>query len=130
MCERADFVSFYIGHSAGDPPPMIPRYEFLASLRQYESSGEPGSSLAAQQVGQTVQRIVNALGAVGVTPDRDHNFLTNKMLVKIVPSPIYRAHEFAKSLGRKLDTFLEIFKSFRMMVKSRPAMKRWYILRI
>lgn len=33
MCENADFVSFYIGHTGGDPPPLIPRYEFLTSLR-------------------------------------------------------------------------------------------------
>ena len=33
MCEEADYVMFYIGHTAGDPLPLAPRYEFLESLR-------------------------------------------------------------------------------------------------
>ena len=33
MCEEADYVMFYIGHSDKDPLPLAPRYEFLESLR-------------------------------------------------------------------------------------------------
>ena len=33
MCEEADYVMFYVGHTSGDPLPLAPRYEFLESLR-------------------------------------------------------------------------------------------------
>ena len=36
MCEEADYVMSYIGHSDKDPLPLAPRYEFLESLRQPE----------------------------------------------------------------------------------------------
>lgn len=105
MCERADFVSFYIGHTAGEPPPTIPRYEFLTSLRgKFDDNDLLGAS---QQVEEAVHRIVEALDIVGLEFDRDHNFMTSKKFIKILPAPIYRAHEYAKSLGRKLESELK-----------------------
>ncbi len=100
MCENADFVYFYIGHTAGDPPPMIPRYEFLTSLR--EKSPEKASSAVLD----LVQRLVDAIDAGGLAYDRDHNFMSSNTLVKILPYPIQQAHEYAKTLGKKLEAEL------------------------
>jgi hypothetical protein len=100
MCENADFVYFYIGHTAGDPPPMIPRYEFLTSLR--EKSPEKASSAVLD----LVQRLVDAIDAAGLAYDRDHNFMSSNTLIKILPYPIQQAHEYAKTLGKKLEAEL------------------------
>lgn len=100
MCENADFVYFYIGHTDGDPPPMIPRYEFLTSLR--EKSPEKASSAVLD----LVQRLVDAIDAAGLAYDRDHNFMSSNTLVKILPYPIQQAHEYAKTLGKKLEAEL------------------------
>ena len=101
MCENADFVYFYIGHTAGDPPPMIPRYEFLTSLR------EKSPKTASQHVEKLVRRLVNGIDAAGLAYDRDHNFLSRHTLVKVLPFPIQQAHEYAKTLGKKLESELK-----------------------
>lgn len=108
MCERADYVSFYIGHTDGDPPPMVPRYEFLTSLRDETDAGsEEGQQKAAQRVEETIRRIVDAIDAAGLAIDRDHNFLSGKTLVKLLPFPIQQAHEYSKTLGKKLEAELK-----------------------
>jgi hypothetical protein len=101
MCENADFAYFYIGHTAGDPPPMIPRYEFLTSLR--DKSFEKASS----SVLDLVYRLVDAIDAAKLAYDRDHNFMSQNTLVKILPYPIQQAHEYAKTLGKKLEAELK-----------------------
>jgi hypothetical protein len=101
MCEEADYVMFYIGHTAGDPLPLAPRYEFLESLRP------AGPEEAGARVRRNVELLVAALDHTKFTPDSDHNFLTGKRLVKIVPSVVYRAHEYCKALGRRLETELK-----------------------
>jgi len=88
MCENADFVYFYIGHTAGDPPPMIPRYEFLTSLR--EKSPEKASSAVLD----LVQRLVDAIDAVELAYDRDHNFMSSNTLIKM------SASQFCERRGR------------------------------
>lgn len=100
MCEEADYVMFYIGHSAGDPLPLAPRYEFLESLR-----AEPGA--AADRVRRNIELLVAALDHTRFHVDTDHNFLTGKRLVKVVPAVVYRAHEYCKALGRRLETELK-----------------------
>ncbi len=101
MCEHADFVYFYIGHTAGDPPPMIPRYEFLTSLR------DKSPDKASSAVTELAFRLVDAIDSAGLAYDRDHNFMSSKMLVKILPYPIQQAHEYAKTLGKKLESELK-----------------------
>ncbi|MBD2087886.1 hypothetical protein [Coleofasciculus sp. FACHB-542] len=101
MCENADFVYFYIGHTAGDPPPMVPRYEFLTSLRG------KSSDKASSAVIELVFRLVDAIDSAGLDYDRDHNFMSSKMLVKVLPFPIQQAHEYAKTLGKKLEAELK-----------------------
>jgi hypothetical protein len=69
--------NFYIGHTDGDPPPMIPRYEFLTSLR--EKSPEEASSAVID----LVERLVDAIDAAKLAYDRDHNFLSSNTLVQV-----------------------------------------------
>ena len=101
MCEEADYVMYYIGHTAGDPLPLAPRYEFLESLRP------AGAEAAAARVRRNVELLVAALDHTKFHVDTDHNFLTGKRLVKIVPAVVYRAHEYCKALGRRLETELK-----------------------
>ncbi|MFV8160978.1 hypothetical protein ACNQVK_02390 [Mycobacterium sp. 134] len=101
MLHYADYGLFYIGHSSGDPGPLAPRYEFLESLRPMDESE------AADRVRRNVEMIVGALDHVGFTLDRDHNFLSKKILVKILPSVVYNAHENCKALGRILERELK-----------------------
>lgn len=79
---------------------MIPRYEFLTSLR--EKSPEKASSAVLD----LVQRLVDAIDAAGLAYDRDHNFMSSNTLIKILPYPIQQAHEYAKTLGKKLEAEL------------------------
>lgn len=102
LCENADFVSFYIGHTAGDPPPIVPRYEFLLPRRS--TSGDLEDARAA--VLDVQRRLVEALDETRFTPDRDHNFLSNKVLVRMVPSVVYQAHDYVKHVGKKLEAEL------------------------
>lgn len=97
MCANADYISFYVGHSAGEPPPIAPRYEFLDSLRPRPHDD------AAQRVEDSVRLIVSALDRSRFADDRDHNFLSRKTLVKIIPHVIAEAHEKCKALGGQLE---------------------------
>lgn len=98
MLENCDYATFYIGHTGGNPAPKIPRYEFMCSLRQAEFNE------AQEYVQRNVEQIVTALLICEFTPDRDHNFMRSVSLVKLVPSVVYRAHELAKQLGKKLES--------------------------
>lgn len=104
MCERAAYVSFYIGHTTNkaDPPPLVPRYEFLTTLEMLdESSDDPTAALDVRR------RIVNAVDAMDLAIDTDHNFLSAKTFRKLIPYLIYRAHELGKSLGKGLERQLQ-----------------------
>jgi hypothetical protein len=107
MCEEADYILFYIGHSAGEPLPLAPRYEFLESLRFRGPDEVTSAELAARRVRRNVELIVAALDRTKLHLDLDHNFLTGKRLVKIVPFVVYRAHELCKALGKRLETELK-----------------------
>lgn len=97
LLENADYASFYVGHTKGDPAPKIPRYEFMCSLR------DANSIETTQQVQGILEEIITALKVCGFTPDRDHNFLSRLSLAKLVVSVIYRAHELAKHIGQKFE---------------------------
>ena len=100
MSMYADYVAFYLGHTGGDPPPIAPRYEFLESLRRLPPEQ------AAERVARNVRLMVAAIDRSGLSLDRDHNFLSRKTLVKIIPFVIFEAHEKCKALGRLLDNEL------------------------
>lgn len=100
MAMLADYVAFYIGHTGADPPPVAPRYEFLESLRRMTPAQ------ASERVARNVRLLTAAIDRSGFSADREHNFLSRKTLVKIIPWVIYEAHEKCKALGRQLDTEL------------------------
>lgn len=100
MCVNADYVSFYIGHTGGDPPPIAPRYEFLESLRRMSPQD------AAVRVDRNVKLMVAALEKTRLSIDLDHNFLSRKTLAKLVPFVIFEAHEKCKALGSVLEAEL------------------------
>lgn len=100
MCRKADYVAFYVGHTAGEPPPVAPRYEFLEGLRRL------GVEEARARVARNVRLVVSALHRTGFSADKEHNFLSKKFLVKIVPHVVFDAHEKCKALGRKLEAEL------------------------
>jgi hypothetical protein len=106
MCQNADYVYLYIGHTSGDPAPTIPRYEFLTSLRNNQESND-GWQKVSEKVSNSVMRLVNAIDVVGLSFDRDHNYMSDKKRIKVIPFPIYQAHEYAKTLGRKLESELK-----------------------
>ncbi len=113
MLETADYASFYIGHTGGEPAPQIPRYEFLCSLRDKQTSEQ-----AEQIVRYNHEQLITALLVCEFSLDRDHNFLSKLNLVKIIPSVVYRAHEFAKHVGKKLEG------EFKSIVVARLAERR------
>lgn len=102
MLATADYASFYLGHTGGDPAPKIPRYEFMCSLRGKGPFGAPDA--AKRFVQGTVQEMATALDVCGFTADKDHNFLSKLSLIRRVVSVIYSAHEFSKQLGKKLES--------------------------
>ncbi len=101
MMELADYAMFYVGHSDGDPQPLAPRYEFLDALRRLTPEQ------AEQRVERNVGLLVAALRETGLSIDLDHNFMSRKRLVKLVPYVVYEAHEKCKSLGRQLESELK-----------------------
>ncbi|RUT05068.1 hypothetical protein DSM106972_038890 [Dulcicalothrix desertica PCC 7102] len=117
LLENADYVSFYIGHTSGNPAPKIPRYEFLCSLRQHTSL-DGDSQPALNFVQSTVQQLVTGLFTCEFQLDRDHNYMSNLNIVKIIPSVVYQAHEFAKTLGKKLES------DFKSIVVAKLAQRR------
>lgn len=101
MCARADYGMFYIGHTDSEPPPLIPRYEFLDSLRGMSPEK------ASERVQRNVERILLALDHTGLQIDKDHNFMSRKQIVKIIPEVIFTAHEHGKALGHRLESELK-----------------------
>jgi hypothetical protein len=65
-----------------------------------------------------LEQLVTALLVCDFSLDRDHNFLSKLSLVKLIPSVVYRAHEFAKHLGKKLES------EFKSIVVARLAERR------
>jgi hypothetical protein len=97
MCQRADYVSFYVGHTGSEPPPIVPRYEFLDGLRAMRSED------AEARVDRRIRLIVNGLRRSGLSADRDHNFLSAKSIVRILPFVIQDAHEKCKAIGHQIE---------------------------
>ncbi len=101
MCNNADYITFYIGHTGGEPPPLVPRYEFIESIRNKTNDQ------ATERIEKNIRLVVEALDETKVSLDRDHNFMTGKQLTKLVPFVTYNAHEQSKSLGKQLQTELK-----------------------
>lgn len=111
LCGHADYVSFYVGHTAGDPAPLVPRYEFITSLRALTDAPQGGMHPKLEEhLGQItslvedhVLRIVGALYQFKIDQDQDHNYLTDKKITRLQPRSILRAHEKSKAIGKRLE---------------------------
>lgn len=115
MLENADYASFYVGHTHGSPAPKIPRYELLCSLR------DKNPDEAADYMEQSLRQVVTALLTTKFSEDRDHNFMSRVRGVKLIPYVVYRAHEYAKHLGKKLQ---DEYKSAVVAALSRRRQQR------
>jgi hypothetical protein len=100
LCVNADYAAFFVGHTSGEPPPIAPRYEFLENLRPMRPAA------ARERVVRNVRLVVEALDRSKFSADKEHNFLSKKFLVKIIPHVIFDAHEKCKALGRQLEAEL------------------------
>ena len=97
MCRLADYVSFYVGHTGGDPPPLIPRYEFLDSLRRLSTEEMHDRVMAKMKL------LVQSLHDWKWAQDRDHDYFSDRAAVRILPWIVYDAHEKSKVWGGRLD---------------------------
>jgi hypothetical protein len=104
LTRKADYVSFYIGHTGSEPPPVAPRYEFLESLRSM-----PTLEAKRARVRRNQELLVGGIHRTGLSADTEHNFLSQKRLVKLIPFVVYEAHEKCKALGKKLESELKSF---------------------
>lgn len=119
LCQHADYVYFYVGHTLkADQPCVIPRYEFLAALRD-QKDREAREALVARNIGM----IVEALDLVQFSLDREHNFLSKKILTKLIPSLIYEAHEMCKAIGKKLEMELRSMVVARLQELQKAKLK-------
>jgi len=73
LCRKAHYVAFYVGQTAGEPPPIAPRYESLEGLRIL---GDPVA--AGERIRRSQRLVVTALHRTKLALDRDHNFLSRK----------------------------------------------------
>ncbi|MEX2227576.1 MAG: hypothetical protein WEB52_14125 [Dehalococcoidia bacterium] len=101
VCEHGEYASFYIGTTAGHPAPLVPRYEFILPSVDSDTEQQRQASVLDSQ-----QAIIHAVQQVGFMTDRDHNMLTNRTLVRILPSVIQQAHDACKSFGGQLERSL------------------------
>ena len=124
MCAEADYVMFYVGHTAADPSPGIPRYEFLDSIRRLSLED------AQARVSAKIDYIVEAISVTSLTRDSDHNFLSNKRISRLVPSVVYEAHEQCKVWGHKLEAELksEIVARLAVLKRARGITARSFSL--
>jgi hypothetical protein len=116
MCAHADYGLFYVGHTGSDPAPLLPRYEFVESLR--DLSEDEGR----ERVNRAVERMVQAIHQTGFSVDLDHNFLSSKRLAKVIPYVVYTAHEYCKALGRQLESELKSIVVAKLSLLKRTRM--------
>ncbi len=96
LCDNVEYASFYLGTTGGDPAPLVPRYEFILPVEEHAQSRVP-FALESQS------RLVESIQWSGLMPDRDHNMLTGRSLVRVLPYVVQRAHEMCKTFGAVLE---------------------------
>lgn len=100
MSQQADYAAFYFGRPGGEPYITLPRFEFLDSLRKRAPEER------ARRVERSVELIVTGVHVTKWTLDREHNFMTERRMPRLVPYVVYEAHEKCKALGHKLESEL------------------------
>ena len=115
MCKEADYAVFYFGQPGGEPQISFPRFEFLDALRRLEPY------VREQRVRLSVERIITGIHLSKWALDREHNFMTQRKLHRLVPYVVYEAHEKCKSLGHKLES--ELRQSIAMRLSQLKAIR-------
>jgi len=100
MCQQADYAAFYFGKPGGEPEVTLPRFEFLDSLRKRAPEDR------ARRVDRAVELVITGVHVTKWTLDREHNFMTQRRMPRLVPYVVYEAHEKCKALGHKLEAEL------------------------
>ena len=107
MCQETDYASFYFGHSTdGRPELILPRFEFMDALRRLPLQKRE------QRVSRTADSIIAGVHDTKWSLDREHNFMSNRKMPRMVPYVLYEAHEKCKTLGHKLE--LELRQAITM----------------
>lgn len=107
MCQETDYASFYFGHSTdGRPELILPRFEFMDALRRLSLQKR------VQRVIQTANSIIAGVHDTKWSLDREHNFMSNRKMPRMIPYVLYEAHEKCKTLGHKLE--LELRQAITM----------------
>lgn len=100
MCQIADYASFYFGKPGGDPQLTLPRFEFMDALRRLD----PG--IRVRRVAKSVELIMSGVHLTKWSLDREHNFMAQRKMPRMIPYVVYEAHEKCKALGHKLESEL------------------------
>ncbi|MCY3682840.1 MAG: hypothetical protein OXH16_15675 [Gemmatimonadetes bacterium] len=115
MCMEADYAVFYFGKPGGEPQISFPRFEFLDALRRLTPD------VREQRIRRSVERIITGVHLSKWSLDREHNFMTQRKLHRLVPYVVYEAHEKCKSLGHKLES--ELRQSIAMRLSQLKAIR-------
>ncbi len=115
MCQMADYAAFYFGRPGGDPQVTFPRFEFLDGLRKLSPQDR------ATRVGRATELIITGVHMTKWTLDREHNFMTDRRLPRLVPYVVYEAHEKCKALGHKLES--ELMQAISQRLSELKAMR-------
>lgn len=100
MCQLANYATFYFGRPGGEPELTLPRFEFLDSLRN------PDPMKNQRRVERSVQTIIAGVHHTKWSLDKDHNYLSQRRMPRLIPYVVYEAHEKCKALGHKLENEL------------------------
>src|SRR5207247_10147608 len=115
MCKMADYAAFYFGRPGGEPQVTFPRFEFLDGLRRLSPQDR------ATRVARATELIITGVHMTKWTLDREHNFMTDRRLPRLVPYVVYEAHEKCKALGHKLE--YELMQAISQRLSELKAMR-------
>ena len=95
LCEHADYASFYVGHTGGEPAPLVPRYEFLEDFRRL--GPDAADDRATRNRRMVVQALVDSGLSIGASTTGQG---------RVLPAVVSEASDMCRSLGRKLEAEL------------------------
>lgn len=102
MCQEGDYAAFYFGlPTDGEPSLTLPRFEFMDALRALPEEKR------AQRVARAADLIMTGVHLTKWSQDREHNFMSQRKLPRLIPYVVYEAHEKCKTLGHKLEAELK-----------------------
>lgn len=102
MCQEADYAVFYFGRPGdGEPSLTLPRFEFMDALRALPDERR------VQRVARATELIMAGVHVTKWSLDREHNFMSQRKMPRLIPYVVYEAHEKCKTLGHKLESELK-----------------------